>query len=118
MRHVHSVENLTSVNLCEGVKTVGDAAFQDCWILKTVSLPASLEFVDGWAFGDCLNLKFIECNGMTPPNMHSDAFINLCSRPDHHLQHLQTAWTEQITPGSKTGTEENYHEQNRRAGGY
>jgi hypothetical protein len=31
----------------------------------------------------------------------------------HHLQHLQAAWTEQITPGSKTGTEENYHEQNR-----
>jgi hypothetical protein len=68
--------NLTSVKICEGVKTIGDAAFQDGWTLETVSLPASLEYIDGWAFGDCPGLKVIECNGTTPPAAHSDAFIN------------------------------------------
>jgi hypothetical protein len=28
------------------------------------------------AFGNCNNLKFIECNGTTPPAMHPNAFIN------------------------------------------
>jgi hypothetical protein len=68
--------SLTSVKICEGVKTIGDAAFQDGWTLETVSLPASLEYIDGWAFGDCPGLKVIECNGTTPPAIHSDAFIN------------------------------------------
>jgi hypothetical protein len=67
---------LTSVRICEGIKTIGDAAFQDGWTLETVSLPASLEYIDGWAFGNCPNLKIIECNGTTPPDIHSDAFIN------------------------------------------
>jgi hypothetical protein len=71
-----SCGNLTSAKLCEGVETVGNAAFQDCGNLETVSLPASLDSIDGWAFANCPNLKVIECNSMTPPAVHSDAFTN------------------------------------------
>jgi hypothetical protein len=72
--------NLTSVTICEGVKFISDAAFQDGWALETVSLPASLDSIDGKAFGNLYgnynNLKVIECNGMTPPAVYSEAFIN------------------------------------------
>jgi hypothetical protein len=71
-----SCQALTSVKLCEGVKTVGDGTFQDDSTLEMISLPASLDTIDGWAFANCPGLKVIECNGMTPPAMHSDAFIN------------------------------------------
>jgi hypothetical protein len=68
--------NLTEVKLLEGIKTVGDAAFQDCWSLGNVSLSASLEYVEGDVFGNCPDLKFIECNSIIPLDMHPDAFIN------------------------------------------
>jgi hypothetical protein len=71
-----SCQALTSARLCEGVKTVGNGVFQDDSTLEMISLPASLDTVGGWAFANCPGLKVIECNGMTPPAMHSDAFIN------------------------------------------
>jgi hypothetical protein len=46
------------------------------WNLTEVKLPASLEYVEGDAFGNCTDLKFIECNSIIPPDMHPDAFIN------------------------------------------
>jgi hypothetical protein len=66
--------NLTSVKFCEGVKSIGFEVFQDCKKLETVNLPASLDTVESRVFANCFNLKVFECNGMTPPAMHSDAF--------------------------------------------
>jgi hypothetical protein len=68
-------ESLTSVTLCEGVKTVVDAAFQDCLNLETVSLPSSLTYVDEWVFGRDSKLRIIECKAVIPPDMHPEAFI-------------------------------------------
>jgi hypothetical protein len=68
--------NLTSVTLCEGVKIVGDAAFQTCGKLEKISLPASLEYVYDYAFGRNPNIRIIECNGTTPPVLHPEAFIS------------------------------------------
>ncbi|MDR2690717.1 MAG: leucine-rich repeat protein, partial [Dysgonamonadaceae bacterium] len=65
---------LTSVKLCEGIKSIGSSAFRGCPNLETVSLPASLDSIGECAFTDFSNLKVIECNGTTPPAMHSAAF--------------------------------------------
>jgi hypothetical protein len=67
---------LTSVKLCEGVKTVSYDGFVYCYFLETVSFPASLEYVDSWAFEHYNNLKTIECNSTIPPAMVSNAFYN------------------------------------------
>jgi hypothetical protein len=66
--------NLTSVKLCEGVKTIGNWAFRSCSKLETVSLPASLESIGVYVFRDCNSLKVIECNGVTPSAVNSNAF--------------------------------------------
>ncbi|MDR2691880.1 MAG: leucine-rich repeat protein, partial [Dysgonamonadaceae bacterium] len=67
---------LTSAKLCEGVKTVGNWAFYDCDNLEKVILPASLYSIGVEVFGNCGGLKVIECNSMTPPAVHFDAFTN------------------------------------------
>jgi hypothetical protein len=66
--------SLKTVRLCEGVKTIDYVAFQDASNLEKVSLPASLDSIGEWAFGWDNNLKVIECNGTTPPAMHSYVF--------------------------------------------
>jgi hypothetical protein len=71
-----SCKALTSVKLCEGVKTTGKSVFYSCEKLEKVSLPASLDTVEGWVFANCPSLKIIECNGTIPPAVNPNAFTN------------------------------------------
>jgi uncharacterized protein YjdB len=43
-------ESLVSIALPDGIKTIGDYAFQDCKKLSQVSLPASVTSIGGYAF--------------------------------------------------------------------
>ena len=51
--------SLKSINLPEGLETIGIQAFCDCDILKTVIIPSSVTTVGRDAFEECENLKSI-----------------------------------------------------------
>jgi hypothetical protein len=65
---------LASVKLCEGVETIGIEVFKGCEKLEKISFPASLKYVNAWAFTWSNNIKIIECNGTTPPILHTQSF--------------------------------------------
>ena len=44
---------LTHMKIWDGAWHIGDGAFKDCRLLKTVSLPKSLSFISGGAFHGC-----------------------------------------------------------------
>lgn len=47
----------------EGVTKIGSRAFADCKALKTLSLPSTLEAIDGFAFQNTKNLQTLEIPG-------------------------------------------------------
>ena len=51
-----SVESLEEIELNEGLKTIGYAAFQHCENLKGLKIPATLEEIDRYAFSDCTSI--------------------------------------------------------------
>ena len=53
-------ETLEEVVVPEGVKTIGNGAFENCTSLRRVSLPQSLEWIDEYAFAGCTSLERIE----------------------------------------------------------
>ena len=48
--------NITSVVIGEGVKTIGDYAFSNCNSLDTVALPSTIERIGRYAFAPCNSL--------------------------------------------------------------
>ncbi len=48
---------ITEVRISEGVRSLGDYAFAECYKLVRVILPDSLEEIGEHAFGDCVSLK-------------------------------------------------------------
>ena len=49
-------ENIRSVTIPEGVTTIGEEAFRNCWYLTNVVFPNSLTSIGDSAFEDCDNL--------------------------------------------------------------
>ncbi|MBQ9716001.1 MAG: leucine-rich repeat protein [Clostridia bacterium] len=52
-------KSISSVVIPDGVKTIGQSAFQECTSLTSASLPASLETISKQAFNSCNNLSVI-----------------------------------------------------------
>ncbi len=54
---------ITAVIINEGVTEIGWEVFFGCESLTSVSLPASLTSIDGWAFGECSSLSTVLYGG-------------------------------------------------------
>lgn len=67
-RPFYNCTKLTSVTIQEGVKVIGEQAFQSCTKLKKVVLPNSVEELN-YAFAECKNLQSITL---------SNSLTNLC----------------------------------------
>lgn len=52
--------NIQKVIIEEGVTTIGDGAFQACWVLSSVSIPSSVTTIGNKAFNMCYKLNTIE----------------------------------------------------------
>ena len=50
----------TSVNIPDGVKTIGKSAFDICWNLASVTIPNSVTIIDESAFHNCSRLTSLE----------------------------------------------------------
>lgn len=58
---------LTNVVLPKHLPEIQNAAFADCKALTSVTIPASVNYIDIRAFYGCTSLQTVNCQGMTPP---------------------------------------------------
>ncbi|MBQ0081324.1 MAG: leucine-rich repeat protein [Alistipes sp.] len=83
-------DNLQSIVIPEGVKTIGEKAFNSCLKLKSVSFPTTLETIGGsvhsssyqttGAFQACKFLESIDFSGCSNLNTIPDGCFRNCSR--------------------------------------
>ena len=60
------VDSIREVELCEGVTSVGGAAFVGCYNLEKVTIPSTVSEIEHSAFQDCESLREINlANGVT-----------------------------------------------------
>lgn len=70
--------SLNSVTLNEGLQTIGEAAFQYCSALLSISVPSSVTRIEQQAFGDCTNLSNVSLSeGLT---FIGDAAFGFCPK--------------------------------------
>ena len=71
--------NLTEVVLPNTITTISDNAFYSAKI-TTISIPSSIISIGDNAFANCMNLKNITINRITPPTLGLNAFGNTTSQ--------------------------------------
>ena len=54
------VEEITTINIANGVTTIGSSAFSLCTSLEHVSIPSSVTSIGQYAFYHCYNMRSIE----------------------------------------------------------
>ena len=91
--------SLTSVNIPASVTSIKRGAFKGCYELSSINIPEGVKQIEAWtfwntgfttftipsivqeigymAFGDCIRLKEVHCNRMTPPIGDDFAFGGL-----------------------------------------
>jgi hypothetical protein len=65
---------LTSVNLSNGLTSLGVSAFNGCKSLTSICIPESVTIIDNGAFYDCSGLTDVFCLAENVPATKSDAF--------------------------------------------
>ncbi len=66
-------DNLTSISIGDGVKTIGDAAFYECTALDNVDIPNSVTVIGQWSFYSCSKLSSLKL-GKNVNDIKSNAF--------------------------------------------
>ena len=65
-----SFTGLLSVNLHEGLASIGTNTFCNCRSLPNITLPSTLTSIGRWAFRYCTALEYIVCLSTTPPTLY------------------------------------------------
>ena len=55
-----NASNITSIEIPNNIKSIGDLAFSDCRRLESITIPNSVMKIGKWAFSDCVSLTSIE----------------------------------------------------------
>jgi hypothetical protein len=64
--------DITSLELPEGVLSIGYRSFAACLKLEKIVLPSSLELIGVHVFNFCLSIKEIHCKAKNPPIVLAD----------------------------------------------
>ena len=97
-----SDERISELKIPDGVKKIGDDAFQHCDELERVIFPDSVEEIGAWAFQGCKQLKYLHLPEHVS-EIGACAFRNCKQLKDFHvpehtkiggLAFLDTAWAE------------------------
>lgn len=62
-QYAFTFSNLHSINLPEGLESIGRSAFENCMHLSSIHLPSTLTLIEDDAFYDCGSLTSITYNG-------------------------------------------------------
>ena len=62
-----------SIEIPEGVKTIGDSAFEDCEKLERIELPESMEQVGQYAFKGCRGVSHLKIK--SPNCIYDQSFL-------------------------------------------
>ena len=63
--------NLIDANISNGVRVIGNCAFERCGSLTKIIIPSSVEEIGVGAFDECRNLKEVYCLAKIPPKIMS-----------------------------------------------
>ena len=55
--------NFKNIVIPEGIETIGEDAFKDCYLLQRIELPSSIKSIEAGAFQRCLSLKEVIIKG-------------------------------------------------------
>lgn len=69
-------DNLTTIEILNGVSSLGDKAFYMCTYVNEVRIPASVTSIGNQTFGTCSSLSNVWVALSTPPETHAYAFHN------------------------------------------
>ena len=86
--------NIETLIISEGIKTIGDGAFKYCFGLQTIELPSSLAQIGDYAFGSCKKLVSVVSKRHQPIVISNNVFGNSQWNEDYTV--------ETITPSSAT----------------
>lgn len=73
-RFAYGKDKITSITISEGVKEIGDYAFENCSNLLSVTMPKSLTYIGQEAFKDCSKLEKVDALGVY--TIEASAFAN------------------------------------------
>ena len=65
----------TDITIADGTLGIAGMAFYYNHTIEHLTLPASLRFIAGQAFSDCIQLDTIRCLGSTPPHAWPNSFL-------------------------------------------
>ncbi|MGM9838417.1 MAG: leucine-rich repeat protein [Paludibacteraceae bacterium] len=92
---------LTSVIIPESVTSIGKSAFYGCTELTSITIPNSVTWIGDYAFSYCTGLTSITCKAITPSACGDSVFYNISGDVSVHvpcgsLEAYQTAdlWSE------------------------
>ena len=86
-----------TLEIPEGVLSIGQGAFYNCWGLEGIILPESLESIQNEAFYQCYGIGSIVCKGAIPPHVQVGAFDGVAKDnftlevPESAIQQYQAA---------------------------
>jgi len=67
-------DKISSIIFSEGIKSIGQSAFWGKVQLTSLTLPATLTEIGGYAFGNCTGLTVIHSAAVTAPTLGADVF--------------------------------------------
>ena len=74
--------NLTDITLPESLATIGWSAFQGCGNLTSITIPASVTIIEGYAFQNCSSLADVTSLATTAPTLGDGAFSNISTEAE------------------------------------
>lgn len=70
-------DRLKSATFGNNLEILGERAFNNCFELNKVVLPASLKSIGYWAFSNTNSLDTLECMAVTPPDCEDSSFYGM-----------------------------------------
>ena len=67
--------------LHDNITTISSKAFEDCRLLKYITIPESVSYICDGAFADCISLESVYCKPTTPPYLEWEVFMAIEADP-------------------------------------